>query len=93
MSNSKEETSKTHYICQTYIEMKGIGGAQASLKVDNQFQLSTEAEAQRRAERESQLESCAGADAYMIVEDLSSGEVSPPTFIVRLGSVPEFDDF
>jgi hypothetical protein len=93
MSDSKEDTSKTHYICQTYIETKGARGAQAGLKIDKQFQYSTEAQAKDRAERESQLEDCAGADAYMIVEDASSGEVSSPSFIVRLGNVPEFDDF
>ena len=92
MSDSQEDTSKTHYICQTYVEKKGTRGAQAGLKIDKQFQYSTEAQAQGRAERESQLEGCAGADAYMVVEDPSSGEVSSPTFIVRLGNVPEFDD-
>jgi hypothetical protein len=93
MSDSQEDTSKIHYICQTYVEKKGTRGAQAGLKIDKQFQHSTEAQAQERAERESQLEGCAGADAYMVVEDPSSGEVSSPTFIVRLGNVPEFDDF
>ncbi|PCH67995.1 MAG: hypothetical protein COC12_10720 [Rhodobacteraceae bacterium] len=93
MSDSQEDTSKTHYICQTYVEKKGTRGAQAGLKIDKQFQYSTEAQAQERAERESQLEGCVGADAYMVVEDPSSGEVSSPTFIVRLGNVPEFDDF
>ena len=70
-------------------------GAQSGLKVDKQFQYPTESEseAQGRAERESQIDGCAGADAYMIVEDSESGEVSSPTFIVRLGRVPEFDDF
>lgn len=90
MSNDDDQSSKTHYICQTYVETKG---AQASLKIDKQFQYTTEAQAKDRAERESRLEDCAGADAYMIVEDPSSGEVSAPTFIVRLGNVPDFDDF
>ncbi len=54
---------------------------------------SSAAEAQNRAEREAQLDDCAGADAYMISEDPSSGEVSTPSFLVRLGNVPSFDDF
>jgi hypothetical protein len=29
----------------------------------------------------------------MVSEDPNSGEVGTPTFLVRLGSVPEFDDF
>ena len=45
MSDSQEDTSKTHYICQTYVEKKGTRGAQAGLKIDKQFQHSTEAQA------------------------------------------------
>lgn len=93
MSDDNHISEKTHYICQTYVETKGAKGAQAALKIDKQFQYSTAFEAQNRAERESQSEDCAGADAYMVVEDPSSGEVGSPTFIVRLGNVPEFDDF
>jgi hypothetical protein len=90
MSDDHDASSKTHFICQTYVQTKGT---QAVLKVDKQFEYSTEAEARNRAERESQSEECAGADAYMIIEDLNSGEVSSPEFIVRLGDVPEFDEF
>lgn len=93
MSDDNDASSKTHYICQTYVETKSAGNGQASLKIDKQFQHTTEAEAQNRAERAIQSEDCAGADAYMIVEDPSSGEVSTPTFIVRLGNVPESEDF
>ena len=38
-------------------------------------------------------EDCAGADAYMVIEDPNSGEVGTPSFLIRLGIVPEFDDF
>lgn len=93
MSDDHDTSSKTHYICQTYVETKSAKGAQSGVKIDKQFQYSTAAEAQNRAERESLSEDCAGADAYMIVEDANSGEVSSPTFLVRLGNVPEFDDF
>ncbi|MBU2994483.1 hypothetical protein Q4555_06060 [Octadecabacter sp. 1_MG-2023] len=93
MSNSDESEAKVHYICQTYVEQKPGRDGQASLKIGKQFQYSTASEAQNRAEREAQLEDCAGADAYMISEDPNSGEVGSPSFLVRLGNVPEFDDF
>jgi hypothetical protein len=92
MSNAPEGAEKIHYICQTYVETKGARGRPAGLKIDKQFQYKTEAEAQGRAERENEREGCTGADAYMVIEDAGSGEVSSPTFIVRLGNVPE-DDF
>ncbi len=66
---------------------------QASLKIGKQFQYSTAAEAENRAEREAQSDNCAGADAYMIIEDPNSGEVGSPSFLVRLGQVPDFEDF
>lgn len=88
-----DETSKIHYICQTYLEIKGKSGAPTGLKMDKQFQYTTAEEAESRAEREGKSPDCAGADAYMIVEDPNSGEVSAPTFLVRIGNVPEVDDF
>lgn len=93
MTHADESTAKVHYICQTYVEQKPGRDGQASLKIGKQFQYSTAAEAQNRAEREIQSEDCAGADAYMISEDPDSGEVGSPSFLVRLGSVPETDDF
>ncbi|MEM7748377.1 MAG: hypothetical protein AAF346_09020 [Pseudomonadota bacterium] len=93
MKHANESTTKVHYICQTYVEQKPGRDGQASLKIGKQFQYSTAAEAQNRAEREVQSEDCAGADAYMISEDPSSGEVGSPSFLVRLGNVPETDDY
>jgi len=93
MSDENCDTSRTHYICQTYIEAKGAKGTPAGVKIDKQFQYTTAEEAESRAERASQSPDCAGADAYMIIEDPSSGEISAPTFLVRIGSVPEFADF
>lgn len=91
MTDKQEEaTAKVHYICQTYTEKKS-GGGQVSLQVDKQFQYTTAPQAQERAEREFRLESCIGADAYMITEDPSSDEVGEPAFLVRLGSVPDAD--
>ena len=93
MSEAEGSSPKTHYICQTYVEKKGGGGQQASLQIGKQFEYSTASQAQERAERESRSAECVGADAYMVVEDPNSGEVGPPTFLARLGTVPEFDEF
>jgi len=93
MSNSDESETKVHYICQTYVEQKPGRDGQIGLKIGKQFQYSTASEAENRAEREAESEDCAGADAYMVSEDPNSGEVGPPSFLVRLGNVPEFDDF
>ena len=91
MSDPADDAEKIHYICQTYVETKGARGGLAGLKIDKQFQYTSEAEAQNRAKRESEREDCAGADAYMIIEDSGSGEVSAPTFIARFGNVPDDD--
>lgn len=93
MTNTDHSETKVHYICQTYVEQKPGRDGQASLKIGKQFQYSTAAEAQNRAEREAQSEDCAGADAYMVSEDPNSGEVGSPDFLVRLGRTPEVDDF
>ncbi|WP_380055507.1 hypothetical protein ACFE33_00560 [Falsihalocynthiibacter sp. SS001] len=93
MAQHDESTTKRHYICQTYVEkIEGREGL-AVLKIGKQFQYTTASQAQERAEREARAEGCAGADAYSVEEDLSSGEVSAPVFLVRLGNVPELDDF
>lgn len=91
--DSDENAAKVHYICQTYVEKKAGRDGQAGLKIAKQFEYSTASEAQNRAEREALSEDCAGADAYMISEDQSSGEVGAPSFLVRLGTVPDTDDF
>lgn len=93
MHDKDESADKVHYICQTYVQTNTGRTGLVSLKIDKQFQYSTASEAQNRAEREARSEACAGADAYTITEDASSGEVGPPSFLVRLGDVPEFDDF
>ncbi len=93
MTNSTRTTEKIHYICQTYTETKAGRDGRTGLKVAKQLEYSTAAEAQNRAEREAASEDCAGADAYMISEDPNSGEVGEPSFLVRLGNVPECDEF
>lgn len=93
MTNPEGSAEKVHYICQTYVEVKQGRSGQTGLKIAKQFEYSTAQEAQNRAEREALSEDCAGADAYMISEDPNSGEVAAPTFLVRLGNVPEFDEF
>lgn len=91
MSEIEETGTKVHYVCQTYIAKTTARGQQGNLQIDKQLQYSTPHEAQERAEREFRAESCVGADAYMVIEDSSSGEVGDPTFLVRLGSVSEQD--
>jgi len=93
MKHADENTAKIHYICQTYVEHTPGCDGQASLKIGKQYQYSTAADAQNRAEREALSEDCVGADAYMISEDTDSGEIGSPSFLVRLGSVPEADEF
>ena len=92
MTKSDESAVKVHYICQTYVEQKQRHGGQASLKIGKQFQYSSASEAQSRAEREILSQDYLGADAYMISGDPNSGEVGSPSFLVRLGNVPESDD-
>lgn len=93
MTSSEQTAEKIHYICQTYVETKAGRDGQAGLKIAKQYEYSTASEAQNRAEREALSEDCAGADAYMVLEDPNSGEVGTPRFLIRLGTVPEFDDF
>jgi hypothetical protein len=93
MTESDESAPKVHYICQTYVEKKSGRGDQVSLQIGKQFEYTTASQAQERAERENRSEECVGADAYMVIEDPQSGEVGAPTFLARLGTVPEFDAF
>jgi len=93
MTSSEQTAEKIHYICQTYVETKAGRDGQAGVKIAKQYEYSTGSEAQNRAEREALSEDCAGADAYMVIEDPNSGEVGTPSFLVRIGNVPEFDDF
>ena len=92
MTNSERSPEKIHYICQTYVEVKAGRSGQTGLKIAKQFEYPSAQEAQTRAEREVLSDDCAGADAYMICEDPNSGEVADPSFIVRLGNVPGFDE-
>ena len=91
MTHTDKNMTKVHFVCQTYVEQKAGRNGQAGLKIGKQCQYPTAAEAQNRAEREVQSKDCVGADAYMISEDTDSGEVGSPSFLVRLGTVPEFD--
>ncbi len=93
MTNAEHSPEKIHYICQTYVETKAGRNGQTGLKIAKQFEYSTASEAQNRAEREALSEDCAGADAYMVTEDPPRGEAGDPRSLVRLGNVPELDDF
>lgn len=89
MSASSDTAEKVHYICQTYVQKPG---AQAGLALGKQFEYTSASEAQERAERENRSDECMGADAYMVTEDLASGEVSQPEFLIRLGTGPEIEN-
>jgi len=89
-----EQAAEKFTISARYILKRRLGTmGGAGLKIAKQFEYSTASEAQNRAEREALSEDCAGADAYMVIEDPNSGEVGTPSFLIRLGIVPEFDDF
>lgn len=90
MIDSTETTEKMHYICQTYIAKTG---KQGGIQIGKQFEYSSASQAEERAEREERSADCVGADAYMVIEDPDSGEVSAPTFLARFGDVPEYDAF
>ena len=76
MTNAERSPEKTHYICQTYVEMKAGRNGQTGLKIAKQIEYSTASEAQNRAEREAQSEDCAGADAYILSYSPMFGQVS-----------------
>jgi hypothetical protein len=84
MLDTQESTDKTHYICQTY-----VANAKGILQVGKLHQYTTAEAAEERAEREARAPDCVGADAYMLVEDANSGEVSAPVFLARHGTVPD----
>lgn len=93
MTDADRSPEKIHYICQTYVGTKAGRNGQTGLKIAKQFKYSSASEATSRAEREALSENCSGADAYMVTEDTNSGEVGAPSFLVRLGNFPEFDEF
>ncbi len=93
MTSADRSPEKIYYICQTYVGTKAGRNGQTGLKIAKQFEYSTASEATGRAERSALSEDCAGADAYMVTEDPNSGEVGAPSFLIRLGNVPEYDDF
>ena len=92
MKDHVEFVHKTHYICQTYVETPGPRGGPKGLQVDKLFEYTSAQQAEERAARECRNENCIGADAYMLVEDTQSGEVSTPTFLARFGTGPEMGD-
>jgi hypothetical protein len=92
VTDPEPASEKIHYICQTYVTTKAGRNGQTGLKIAKQFEYSSAQEAQNRAEREALSDDFIGADAYMIREDPNSGEVADPSFLVRLGNVPGFDE-
>lgn len=89
MDDPSTDGTKIHYICQTYTATSGKADG---LKVDKLFEYTTATQAEDRARREVETGRATGADAYMLIEDQGSGEVSDPQFLGRFGTVPELDD-
>ncbi len=93
MTDVNDISTKVHYICQTYVAKKAAHGTLGSLRIDKLLQYATAVEAQNRAQREFGAGNCIGADVYMVAEDCKSGEVDDPTFLLRLGTIPDEDGF
>jgi len=89
MQTQQDDATKIHYICQTYVDKNAGSAKPANLQVDKLIEYTSASAAQERAEREARAENCAGADAYMLIEDAGSGEVSLPDFLGRYGNVPD----
>ncbi len=93
MTDVNDISTKVHYICQTYVAKKAAHGTRGGLRIDKLLQYATAVEAQNRAQREFDAGNCIGADVYMVTEDCMSGEVDDPTFLLRLGTIPDEDGF
>ena len=86
-------TASTRFVCQTYKRAeRGKGAAKQLVLVQaSAIECKTSAEAESRAQRMFDGGSYAGADAFSVEVDVDLGDYSDPTFIVRLGDVPDFD--
>ncbi|WP_166417601.1 hypothetical protein [Cochlodiniinecator piscidefendens] len=92
MHHDTDAQTKTHYICQMYEKKPSGRGKPDALVVANTFQYTTAAQAEDRAQRVFAAQQYVGADAYSLVEDLTSDEVGEPNFLVRLGEVPDLEN-
>ncbi len=83
----------TRFVCRTYRHAdRGRGAAKQQVLVQaSAIECKTSNEAERRAQRMFDGGSYAGADAFSIDVDVELGDYSEPTFIVRLGHVPELE--
>jgi hypothetical protein len=77
------------YICQTYAETPVQGGK--VLVRDKEFQFKTSREAEGRAQRAFEAGQCVGADAYSVMFDPETEELSDPVFLARFGKVPSVE--
>jgi hypothetical protein len=91
MSKRSQTGPKIHYICQTYSEKTVARGKGKILQIQNQYPYKSAEQAEDRARRAVDAGTCVGADAFMITEDRDTGDVSEPTFLLRLGNVPELE--
>lgn len=86
-------TISTRFVCQAYRHaQRGKGAAKQQVLVQaSAIECRTSAEAESRAQRMFDGGSYAGADAFSVEVDVDLGDYSDPTFIVRLGDVPDLD--
>ena len=87
---AKTDGPKIVYVCQTY-EERTVGRSGTHLAVKGTFPCSDAGAAQSRAERALSGGTCVGADAFSLTVDPVTEEAEAPTFIARLGKVPEID--
>lgn len=86
-------SEETRFIVQTYVWKAASGKAPAQLVISETKEVSTEADAIRRAERiHDKSTDSVGVDAYRVTVDDEAGEYGDPVFFARLGEVPDFGD-
>lgn len=84
---TQEKGAKTHYVCQIYRREK-----KSRLQIEQTIECRDAEHAKDRAQRAFDLGRHAGVDAYSIVVDTELDVAGMPTFLVRLGDVPEVDE-
>ncbi len=84
---SQEKGSKTHYVCQIYRREK-----KSRLRIEQTIECRDAEHAKDRAQRTFDLGRHAGVDAYSVIVDTELGDAGMPTFLVRLGDVPDVDE-
>lgn len=78
------------YVCQTYVEVERSHGKR--LERAQQFDYKNANDAEKRAQRLFEGGGCVGADAFKVVYDPETDELSDPEFLLRLGKVPSVEE-